>query len=112
MLGQEGAPRPDWGAGLPGGQKVIREAAGVDPRVWVPPVQRGPVTSRASPSPSSLQGDGNPAADPPLRVLRDLPAWAHLGVCASAWADSGDPSGWGVTPGSDHSLATWQAPHL
>lgn len=67
MLRQEGVPRRDWGAGLPGGRKVIREAAGVDPRVWVPPVQRGPVTSRASPGPSSLQGDGNPAADPPSR---------------------------------------------
>ena len=35
-------------------------------------------------------------------MFRDLPARAHLGICASVWADSGDPSGWGVTPGSDH----------
>ena len=57
ILGQEGAPRRDWGAGLQGaeGQKVMWEAAGVDPRVWVPPVQRGPVTPAGT-----VQGQSRP----------------------------------------------------
>lgn len=73
----------------------------------------------------SRRHSAGPIPAPALCRVMGIQQWTHpsvcfgtsqpghiWGICASVWADSGDPSGWGVTPGSDHSSATWQATHL